>query len=818
MLFYHGSEVSLCLLRTPFKTTSVFYKGEVRGYPNMPFARQGDGWMHFPSLRRQRQTPRPRSILEGHWLEDQLTSKQAKLHASLAGRPDVRNVLMLDALECQRCLTVYCAKLGELAGSGAVHVCPSDRDKPRRAPKGQCPSASMAAVGSVAPTPNEGASTNDCSKNEASDHAEPCKIVGFEDGVACAFVMQRLSFADGSRSGGGAGARAFAAYDTMGRGRSVCFAATCRSSITCSLRDTCPHIEAVKQVFVSKGTKGSIVSPGLSLDGYLGLCSSTPADLPPRRCAAPQCQKTQQRTTPSQRQKRDQTDGVSDPLEEDGAGSHSVAAGSDASEEDGESEGELSDASTADTEPNDMDGSIAYGYIPSVAEILSPTMRTARLRAICDELALDATPCRATLQYNLVEFYHPDDVATLPSRLQQLHAATLQGEPKARRLHRRKRPRHRMGVVDRAPDKDTATKDQAFKYERRALRCVNGSMCREHARQKSCGIRLHAEIHALDDNVQHELPGKDAEDESAESVAEEGIACAECEPEALGEEGKYVHGDEQPLTPSASEGTESCSAASAADMHSRPRRTAAVLAQSKPSFRAERLSSRALESQQEELREKDESLPSPMAWASMSNRPRAKGASHDKDDCSCCEPIDATDNVGDEFTYTKLHLTPTQADDFLYSITLAKNRGAAPVVHIAKDHYAVLRTEADECSYSCPGGYSLVKAALRQDPLRPGGTILSFSCTCSEYRSCRAGMGGKSKKGSTRFCTCCLMVVAANVLDAPLQRIKQGDSAWLIAGRRHANVHAPLRHAVTRSLATTCLPALPPLWRAPCAA
>ena len=867
MLRYQGSQVSLCLHRTPFYTTSTFYKGEVRGYPNLPFARQGEGWMHFA---RQRHGPRPRppSILQGHWYEDQLSSRQGKLHASLAGRPDESKVLLHEALECQLCLTVYSSVN---AGNGEKHVCPSDR-KQHRAAKRLCPSASLEVVGGKEHSRNEGASTNDSSKNEGSEHAKPsnpgCQLVGFQDGVASAFVMQRLSFADGSRLGGGAGARAFAAYDTLGRGRSVCFAATCRSSITCSLRDTCPHIEAVRDVFNSEGTN---VPPGLSLDGYLGLCSATPADLPPRRCTAPQCQETQQRTTTNQRQKREPTEGVSAPLEEHGAASHSAVGGSHASDadcpvessadvdEEGESDGELSDASTADTEPNDMTGSIAYGYVPSVAEILSPTMRTTRLRAICDELSLDATTCRANLQYNLVEFYHPEDVATLPSRLQELHAAT-QGVAQARRPHRTKRPLPKMGVVNRAPDKDTAAKEQAFKYERRALRCLNGSMCREHARQKSYGIRLHDRIRALDD-VHDELADTDAEedesavpdaeedesaatkageDESADMDAEEVSACAECETlppsthvgstgqarneasnaqcarngargEAVGQEGKAVQGDAQPLNPSASE---TCSGGSAAVMTSRTRRAAAVRAQAAPSFQGERLSSKELESRQEKLRQGDEIRPSPMAWASKSNRPRAKGASPAKDDCPCCEPSDASKNVGEEFRYTKLHLTPTQADDFLYSITLARNRGAAPVVPIAHDHYAVLRTEADECSYSCPGGYSLVKAALRQDPIRPGGTILSFHCTCSEYRSCRAGMGGKSKKGSKRFCTCCLMVVAANVLDAPLERIKQGDSAWLIAGRQHANVRAPLRHAIMRSLATACLPALPPQWRA----
>ena len=54
---------------------------------------------------------------------------------------------------------------------------------------------------------------------------------------------------------------------------------------------------------------------------------------------------------------------------------------------------------------------------------------------------------------------------------------------------------------------------------------------------------------------------------------------------------------------------------------------------------------------------------------------------------------------------TRLYLTPTQVEDFLYAITLAKAQAAEPVIPIAKNLYAVLRTEPDECSYSCPGLY-----------------------------------------------------------------------------------------------------------------
>ena len=57
---------------------------------------------------------------------------------------------------------------------------------------------------------------------------------------------------------------------------------------------------------------------------------------------------------------------------------------------------------------------------------------------------------------------------------------------------------------------------------------------------------------------------------------------------------------------------------------------------------------------------------------------------------------------------------------------------------------------------------------------------LEMHCTCSEFRSCTAGLGGKSRQAAARICTCCLVVVAANALANP-EDVANGKSAWLLA-------------------------------------
>ena len=135
-----------------------------------------------------------------------------------------------------------------------------------------------------------------------------------------------------------------------------------------------------------------------------------------------------------------------------------------------------------------------------------------------------------------------------------------------------------------------------------------------------------------------------------------------------------------------------------------------------------------------------------------------------------------------------LPLTPRQVDEFLYSIQIAKARRTLPVIPLTATLYCVIRSSATECSYSNPGGYSLVTVRLRSvsEPAGEAGeTVASTSfdvhCTCSEYRSCRSTLGGRSRVGTARCCTCCLMVVMANALCAPLVEICRGESMWLLS-------------------------------------
>jgi hypothetical protein len=159
---------------------------------------------------------------------------------------------------------------------------------------------------------------------------------------------------------------------------------------------------------------------------------------------------------------------------------------------------------------------------------------------------------------------------------------------------------------------------------------------------------------------------------------------------------------------------------------------------------------------------------------------------------------------------TIVPLTPTQVDDILYSIQLARRRGVHPVIPVGKLTYAVLRWDYDETGYSCPGGYSLVevhlsKAAACSIGAATDGSILEMQCTCREFRSCRSGLGGKSRQGGGRFCTCCLMVVLANSLASALTDLRRGVSAWLLASQRPSH-RPPLSPSTAAFVSQTARP------------
>ena len=136
-----------------------------------------------------------------------------------------------------------------------------------------------------------------------------------------------------------------------------------------------------------------------------------------------------------------------------------------------------------------------------------------------------------------------------------------------------------------------------------------------------------------------------------------------------------------------------------------------------------------------------------------------------------------------------LALTPSQVDEFHHAILLARARRSSPVIPLADDLYAVVRSEYSEGGYRCPGGYSLVSIRLHQlhipngDSSREQATRLHMHCTCSEFHSCRSSMGGRSKSAAQRTCTCCLMVLAANALAAPDAQLLHACSLWLLAMR-----------------------------------
>ena len=132
---------------------------------------------------------------------------------------------------------------------------------------------------------------------------------------------------------------------------------------------------------------------------------------------------------------------------------------------------------------------------------------------------------------------------------------------------------------------------------------------------------------------------------------------------------------------------------------------------------------------------------------------------------------------------TRMLFTPLDVDKILYSILISRGRNAAPVIRLTNKLYAVQRHESGDGSESSssPGGYSLVTVNVHAAGGGATGAVLQLGCTCSEFRRCKAKMGGKSKYFSARTCICCKMVVAAGVLCSSLADICAGKSAWQLA-------------------------------------
>lgn len=126
-----------------------------------------------------------------------------------------------------------------------------------------------------------------------------------------------------------------------------------------------------------------------------------------------------------------------------------------------------------------------------------------------------------------------------------------------------------------------------------------------------------------------------------------------------------------------------------------------------------------------------------------------------------------------------LPITPSAVEDILYSICLANSRQCFPVVEVRKDaEYAVLRYPSGETSHLCPGGWSRVRLWMK---CVAGKDTVEFHCTCSEFRHCRPGMGGRSKMGAGRICHCCFMVAIAKAMVLPCKQLCVGDSIWKLA-------------------------------------
>ena len=164
------------------------------------------------------------------------------------------------------------------------------------------------------------------------------------------------------------------------------------------------------------------------------------------------------------------------------------------------------------------------------------------------------------------------------------------------------------------------------------------------------------------------------------------------------------------------------------------------------------------------------------------NDPAPSAANADVDAAAGADsPVDEEARLRKLPLGTRMLFTPLDVDKILHSILISRLRHAEPVIRISPKLFIVHRhDEGDgQRAYKTPGGYSLVTVKVT----RPGSgsaaaAVLVLHCTCTEFRNCASRMGGKSKLAAARTCTCCKMVVAANVLASDVGDVVAGASAW----------------------------------------
>ena len=126
----------------------------------------------------------------------------------------------------------------------------------------------------------------------------------------------------------------------------------------------------------------------------------------------------------------------------------------------------------------------------------------------------------------------------------------------------------------------------------------------------------------------------------------------------------------------------------------------------------------------------------------------------------------------------KVPLARSSVDDILYAMIIAAERKGTVVTPVFKGVYAVLRCLPSHGDWATPSGYNLVK--LRSLPRGDHGELcIAATCTCSQYRSSSASMGGKSLLGGGRTCLDILLVMLAETTAlSPEDAVDQGGALF----------------------------------------
>lgn len=133
-------------------------------------------------------------------------------------------------------------------------------------------------------------------------------------------------------------------------------------------------------------------------------------------------------------------------------------------------------------------------------------------------------------------------------------------------------------------------------------------------------------------------------------------------------------------------------------------------------------------------------------------------------------------------TITQMPMTPSECDDLLWSIKLARERQSQVVTMLAQGCFAVLR-DVDSMDAKLPGGYSIVTIEVDESARR-----LTTRCTCPAFTRGGTRMGGKSMLGGAKTCPCISIVLLAHLSSEAV--LAAGSRASVVSAFVNFSVHA----------------------------